>query len=224
MEFNSGSWRGALAISYLWSATLFTGMLFLPESPRWLVSKNRHKDAIKALRFIAGKRNRNNREFIDGEFNEIFTMVMAERNMPKAKWYEAFKMREKTFYRTVLGVLLQSFQQLTGANFFFYYGASVFQAVGISNSFVTQIILGAVNTVCTFPGLWFVERFGRRRPLIFGGLWQCIWLVVYGTVGTAGDPQDQQIGAVLIVASCLFIAGRVHITPFLAPYPPLTEI
>ena len=53
---------------------------------------------------------------------------------------------------------LQSFQQLTGANYFFYYGATIFTSVGISDSFITQIILGAVNFICTFGGLYVMER------------------------------------------------------------------
>lgn len=53
---------------------------------------------------------------------------------------------------------LQSLQQLTGANYFFYYGATIFASVGISDSFVTQIILGSVNFVCTFGGLYVMEK------------------------------------------------------------------
>ena len=55
------------------------------------------------------------------------------------------------------------FQQLTGANYFFYYGATIFQSVGIQDSFVTQIILGAVNFVCTFGGIYIMENV---RPLV----------------------------------------------------------
>lgn len=207
VEYNSGCWRGAMAIQYLWSGILILGMLFLPESPRWLMTHDRHKDTIRALRFIAGKKNRDNKEFINSEFDEILQMVEVQRTMPKTRWYGAFVPSERVLYRTLLGVALGSFQQLTGANFFFYYGASVFQSVGISNPYVTQIIMGAVNTVCTFPGLYFIEKYGRRRPLIYGGLWQALWLIVYGTVGSAGDPSSTRIGAVLIVASCMFIAG-----------------
>lgn len=53
---------------------------------------------------------------------------------------------------------LQSFQQLTGANYFFYYGATIFTSVGLADSFVTQIILGAVNFGCTFGGLFVMQR------------------------------------------------------------------
>ncbi|KAL5522838.1 hypothetical protein ACEPAG_8856 [Sanghuangporus baumii] len=111
-------------------------------------------------------------------------------------------------YRTVLGMVLQGLQQLTGANYFFYYGASIFQSVGISDSFVTQIILGAVNFVTTFPALWILERFGRRLPLIWGGLWQSVWLFAFAAAGTAKDPTtDEGIGKFMIVATCFFIAG-----------------
>jgi hypothetical protein len=56
------------------------------------------------------------------------------------------------------GMSLQSLQQLTGANYFFYYGATIFQSVGLEDSFVTQIILGTVNFVCTFGGIYVMEK------------------------------------------------------------------
>lgn len=55
---------------------------------------------------------------------------------------------------------MQMFQQLTGANYFFYYGATIFGSVGLDDSFVTQIILGGVNFVCTFGGLYVMEKVG----------------------------------------------------------------
>jgi len=103
---------------------------------------------------------------------------------------------------------LQSFQQLTGANYFFYYGATIFDSVGIADSFITQIILGAVNFGCTFGGLYVMEKFGRRVPLIVGGLWNSAWLFVFAAAGTAKDPhEDPGVGKLMICAACLFILG-----------------
>ena len=65
---------------------------------------------------------------------------------------------DELMYCVMTGMSLQSLQQLTGANYFFYYGATIFQSVGISDSFVTQIILGAVNFFCTFGGLYVMEK------------------------------------------------------------------
>ena len=68
-------------------------------------------------------------------------------------------------------------------------------SVGISDSFITQIILGAVNFGCTFLGMYVMEKYGRRWPLIIGGLWQSAWLFVFAAAGTAKDPaQSESIG------------------------------
>jgi SP family sugar:H+ symporter-like MFS transporter len=72
-------------------------------------------------------------------------------------------------------------------SYFFYYGATIFQSVGISDSFITQIILGAVNFVSTFGGLYIMEKFGRRWPLILGGLWMSLWLFVFACIGVTRD-------------------------------------
>ena len=50
--------------------------------------------------------------------------------------------------------------------------------------------------------------YGRRIPLIVGGLWQSAWLFVFAAAGTAGDPEnDEGIGKLMIVSACLFILG-----------------
>ncbi len=95
----------------------------------------------------------------------------------------------------------------SGANYFFYYGATVFQSVGLSDSYVTQIILGAVNFVSTFGGLWIMNRFGRRLPLIIGGIWCSIWLLLYASIGITQDTSSKGTGDFLIVSSVMFIIG-----------------
>jgi len=143
---------------------------------------------------------------VRAEVDEIANQTERERSL-KSGWIDCFRPSNKTLYRTLLGMSLQSFQQLTGANYFFYYGATIFESVGINDSFVTQIILGAVNFVCTFGGLYVMERvrlyfsrsrvhvsnlqqFGRRVPLMVGGVWQSAWLFVFAAAGTAKNPTD----------------------------------
>ena len=103
----------------------------------------------------------------------------------KASWFDCFKPAHKQLYRTLLMMTLQMFQQLTGANYFFYvrrllllssakacsfrafisqYGATVFTSVGVTDPFVVQIILGAVNFGCTFGGLYIMEHVSHRLP------------------------------------------------------------
>ena len=65
-------------------------------------------------------------------------------------------------------MVLQAGQQLTGANYFFYYGTTIFRSTGLRDSYVTQIILGTVNVACTIVALWIVQKVGRRKALIAG--------------------------------------------------------
>ncbi|KAJ7437177.1 general substrate transporter [Mycena latifolia] len=204
-----GSWRTVVAIGILWPLILGIGILTMPESPRWLAKQHRLEEAEHSLARARGlsKETGKTHAIIQRELEEIRLAVEREERV-KGGWIDCFKPANKTLYRTLLGMTLQMFQQLTGANYFFYYGATIFKSVGISDSFITQIILGAVNFLCTFLGLYIMERFGRRMPLIFGGIWQSVWLFVFAAVGTAKDPlSNKGSGYLMIVSACLFILG-----------------
>ena len=88
------------------------------------------------------------------------------------------------------------------------YGATIFSSAGIKDPIMVQLILGAVNVAMTFPGLYIIERVGRRTPMIFGALWQSVWLLIFAAVGTARPPTEYtSSGIVMIVAACMFIAS-----------------
>lgn len=112
-------------------------------------------------------------------------------------------------HRTLLGMILQAGQQLTGANFFFYYSTTIFKSVGLSNSYVTSIILGTVNVVATLFGLWLINVVGRRKALIGGALWMFGCFMIYTFVGTytVQNHNSHEGGTVLIVFTCLFICA-----------------
>jgi MFS transporter, SP family, sugar:H+ symporter len=89
-----------------------------------------------------------------------------------------------------------------------YYGATIFESAGIDDPILVQLILGAINVGMTFFGIYSAEKFGRRWPLIIGGLWQTAWLLIFASVGTAIDPEGSSTsGIVMIVSACMFIAS-----------------
>lgn len=148
---------------------------------------------------------------VDYEIAEIQEKLDAEVAGGERPWYECFT-GPRMMYRTVLGIVLQAGQQLTGANYFFYFGTKAFASTGLSNSFVTQIILGTVNFACTFAALWIVENCGRRKSMMVGAAWMFMCLMVYSFVGHFAldqtNPQSTPAaGNVLIVFTCLFIAA-----------------
>lgn len=111
-----------------------------------------------------------------------------------------------------MGMMIQSLQQLTGDNYFFYYGTTIFQAVGLEDSFETAIVLGVVNFVSTFFSLYTVDRFGRRNCLLWGCVGMICCYVVYASVGVTrlwpngqDQPSSKGAGNCMIVFACFFI-------------------
>lgn len=74
------------------------------------------------------------------------------------------------------------------------------------------VCIGAVNVTTTFPGLYFVEKFGRRKCLMAGAAWMFVCFLIFASLGQFslenGDGSNNQtIGYVMIVFACLFIAA-----------------
>lgn len=86
------------------------------------------------------------------------------------------------------------------------YGVKFFASAGIRDSFLIQVVLGAVNVVSTFPGLLAVEMLGRRQTLLIGSCIMFTGQVVAGALGTA-YPDGEVAGKILITFSCIFIFG-----------------
>lgn len=209
---NSGSWRIPLGITFLWGLILGIGIIFFPESPRYDFRHGRVDQAKKTMTKLYGV-PANHRVIID-ELAEIKEQLDAE-SAGKGGWHGWIEMFQgpRMPYRIFLGVTLQALQQLTGANYFFYYGTVVFNGAGISNTYVTQMILGGVNFGTTFGGLYVIEHFGRRKSLITGGIWMFVCFMVFASVGhfsldVQNPPNTPGAGKAMVVFACLFITGE----------------
>lgn len=204
------SWKLPMGIGFIWPLIMGVGILTLRESPRWEYRKGKVDSARKTIALSYGVPE--DHPEVQREIREIKEKLEAEQagggNHP---WYEIFT-GPRMMYRTLLGITLQALQQLTGANFYFYYGTTIFQSVGLPNSYVTSIILGGVNFGTTFPGLYIVEKYGRRPSLIAGALWMFMCFMVFSSLGHFALDRDfpertQGVGYAMIVFACLFIAG-----------------
>ncbi|KTB00376.1 High-affinity hexose transporter HXT6, partial [Nakaseomyces glabratus] len=96
--------------------------------------------------------------------------------------------------------------------YFFYYGTTVFKAVGLEDSFETSIVIGIVNFASTFVALYVVDRFGRRRCLLWGAAAMTACMVVFASVGVTrlyphgmDQPSSKGAGNCMIVFTCFYI-------------------
>ncbi|GKT43459.1 hexose transporter 2 [Colletotrichum spaethianum] len=211
LEHSSGSWRIVIGLGWLWTIILGVGILAFPETPRFDYRMGNIERAKSTLCRVYGAPE--NHYSIHVQLEEIESKLRAESTIKGNAVQEFTGMFKapRMAYRIALGCCLQMFQQLTGANYFFYYGTTIFASVNI-NSFITQIILNVINFGTTFLGLYIVEHFGRRKSLITGAIWMFMCFMVFASVGHFSlDQENPQStvgpGIVLIVFAALFILG-----------------
>jgi hypothetical protein len=99
-------------------AILIPLTFFIPETPRWLVLKDRTDQALQVIRKL--HQTPDNEAFIQGEYQEIMDQIHAEREMLKPSWGQVIK-KKSWRRRIILSAVLQIFSQLTGINCIQYY-------------------------------------------------------------------------------------------------------
>ena len=207
---NSVQWRVPLGLCFAWALFMIGGMTFVPESPRYLIEVGRIEEARRSIA-ISNKVSPDD-PAVTFEVENVQAAVEAERLAGSASWGELFSTKTKIFQRLVMGIMIQSLQQLTGDNYFFYYGTIVFKAVGLEDSFETSIVIGVVNFFSTFVGIFLVGRFGRRTCLLWGAATMTACMVVFASVGVTrlwphgkGNGSSKGAGNCMIVFTCFYI-------------------
>jgi len=198
----SASYRVPIAIQFLWSLILMTGMIILPETPRFYVSKGRNEEASAALAKL--RKLPIDHPAVTDELSEIVANFEFESLHGKSGWLDCFSTRNQQLKRLFTGIFLQAFQQLTGINFIFYFGTTFFKNSGIQNEFLIQLATNIVNVGMTVPGILLVEILGRRTLLLGGAAGMCISELLIAIVGasTTSDAANKT----MVAFTCIFIS------------------
>jgi SP family galactose:H+ symporter-like MFS transporter len=179
----SGSWRWMLGVIAIPAVILFIGVLFLPNSPRWLASHGRFNEAQRVL-----DRLRNTSEQAKQELDDI-----RESLKVKQHGWSLFR-NNGNFRRAVwLGMLLQLMQQFTGMNVVMYYAPKIFGIAGFSSTGEQMwgtVIVGMVNVLATLIAIGLVDRWGRKPMLTTSFLVMAIGMGVLGTLLHLGVETD----------------------------------
>jgi len=169
----SGGWRWMLGLAAVPGAMLGLGMLYLPESPRWLA---KHGQTDKALAIL--KRIRGNSD-VKAEFQEIRSTL--SQASERGHWSDLFSPTVRP--ALVVGIGLAVFQQITGINTVIYYAPTILQSAGISSAsgaILATAGIGVVNVIMTLVSMWLIDRMGRRPLLLIGTAGIVITLGILG--------------------------------------------
>ena len=195
----SGNWRLMLGIIALPALVLFIGVLFLPNSPRWLAATGRYRDAKQVL-----SRLRSSDEQVEKELDDI-----RESLQVKQSGWSLFQSNPH-FRRSVgLGILLQVMQQFTGMNVVMYYAPKIFAIAGFASTSEQMwgtVVVGMTNMLATLIAVGLVDRWGRKPMLLTSFLIMAVGMGALGLFIHNGiDSTAMQYAAIVVLL--LFIVG-----------------
>ncbi|KAF2019766.1 MFS quinate transporter-like protein QutD [Aaosphaeria arxii CBS 175.79] len=189
---SSSKWRIPFALQMLPGAILLAGIVFMNESPRWLVEKNRISDARKALSIVRAKPIDD--EAVTRELDEIVLDFQGHEKISlRDQLKDAFSSK-RMFYQCSFAVILMFWQQWTGTNSINYYAPQIFQSIGLKGTsaglFATGVY-GIVKIVCTAAGLMFAtEQMGRKWSLLVGSAGQAFAMFYIGVNQAVHPPKE----------------------------------
>ncbi len=167
------SWRWMFAAAALPAVVFWIGLVFVPESPRWLVKQQRDREALAVLARLEGDAQ------AAQALGEIQDTVREERDSIGQLLEPAFRKP------LIIAVALAILQQITGVNTVFYYASLIFRdQVGnqsTSSALGLNVIIGGINFLATIVALWIIDRVGRKPLLLASSAGMAASLLALGT-------------------------------------------
>jgi SP family arabinose:H+ symporter-like MFS transporter len=173
-RIGEASWRWMLAVAAVPSLALFVGLLCIPESPRWLISRGRLHEGERILARIFGAK------VAEEQVQAVSRAAASE----VGSWREVFSPAIRK--RLGVGIALALFSQITGINTVLYYGSIIirdhFPGQSTGMALAANVIIGAVNLIFTIVAMVFLDRWGRRALLMTasGGMGVALSLLILG--------------------------------------------
>jgi sugar porter (SP) family MFS transporter len=197
------AWRLMLGLAVVPAIVFGGGMWFLPESPRWLVTRGHRLDALAVLGRIRAAAD------VENEMQAI------ERSLAEAKERGALADLFQPAVRSalVVGLGLAVFQQVTGINTVIYYAPVIIQSAGISSAsgaILATLGIGIVNLIMTVVAMRLIDRMGRRPLLLIGIAGMTITLIALGFVFRR--PVQSDASATLAVISMMVYVAAFAIS------------
>ncbi|PTI39943.1 MFS transporter [Staphylococcus succinus] len=186
-------WRWMLGLAVLPSLILLIGVIFMPESPRWLLE---HKSE-KAARDVMGltfKQSEIDKEIAD--MKEINRISESTWKVLKSPWLRP---------TLIIGSVFALFQQIIGINAIIYYAPSIFSKAGLGDatSILGTVGIGTVNVLVTIIAIMIIDKIDRKRLLVIGNIGMVASLLIMAILIWAIGIQSSSL--IIIICLTLFI-------------------
>lgn len=192
---NVESWRMMFYVGIIPAIILFVGMIFLPETPRWLMSRGREEEGRKVLEMIE-----------DPAMVDANIALMKEelaKDADQAGWKELFQPWMRNALIIAAGIMF--FQQFVGINTVIYYSPMIFLKAGFEGAEAAiwaSVSVGVINVLFTILSLYLIDRLGRRK-LYFIGTAGIVFSLFFMGLGFALQDQIGEWSKWLLVGSML---------------------
>lgn len=199
------AWRWMFWVELIPAILFLVGVLFIPESPRYLVAQGQLTKADDVFKKISS----------DDSSKQIDEVKASLNSDQKPSIKDLFIDGKKQIHPILwIGIGLSVFQQFVGINVVFYYGAELWQAAGFdeSQSLFINVLAGITNIVSTIIAILLVDKIGRKPLLLVGsiGMFFTLSALTY-TFGTAGFDSlgklalTDAMGTVALIMANLFV-------------------
>ncbi|ALQ55289.1 Sugar transporter family protein [Pseudoalteromonas issachenkonii] len=199
------AWRWMFWAELVPAGLFLIGVLFIPESPRYLVAQGKLKHAKTVFNKISN-------DDADAQINDVKQSLKSDK---KPSIRDLFIDGSKKVHPIVwVGVALSVFQQFVGINVVFYYGSELWQAAGFdeSQSLFINVLAGTTNILSTFIAIALVDKVGRKPLLLVGSIGMFISLsALTYTFGSAGLDEagklalSENMGTFALIMANLFV-------------------
>lgn len=208
---SSASWRIPSGLQALPSVIQLIGLWFVPESPRWLISKGRNEEALAFLAHYHGEGDKDD-ALVQFEYHEIQEALAYEGVVNAGPWYQKFARFVRTQgnrRRLFIIIWAACFSQMSGNAFISYYLSPVLTSVGLTSSMQQTLINATQQVLSWFSALYFATLPAKvgRRTLFMASLTcilVCLIAITAGSAAFANNPQNKAAGYVVVVFLYLF--------------------